>query len=202
MNASMLNLSLLDSKEGENNGIDDGFDSMLKAMDIWSNLISKKCKTKCKHLTKDGDDRQCNVCHRCFRDSFATIQHLQIMADFMYLHGFVAKEIFVYDRMIRLLSTMSAHLDWCREYRLLCLCWSAFAYLKFGNSNQSKKIFDELSPILLPKVPDISVHILNHIKMIYANYQILTNDKNGMQSLLYLKREFDKNRIKISTSAS
>ena len=199
LNQSMLALGL-DTKDNNNNKDNEdkiGLQSMLHAMDIWSNLITKHCKTKCKHLSKNvknDDIENCNKCHGCFRNLFSTIQHLQIMLDYMHLNGFIAKEIFILDRMIRLLSTMSDTLEWCREYRLLCLCWSAMAYFKFGNSGQSQKIFGELEDILLPTTPDISIHVYNYIKIIYAKYQVMMNKKEGIKTLLTMKQDFEKEK--------
>eukprot|EP01084_Bolivina_argentea_P312856 541683_1 len=89
---------------------------------------------------------------------------------------------------------MSHSLDWCREYRLLCLCWSAIAYYKFGNTTESQKIFVELEPVLLKTTPDISIHVHYHIRIMYAKYQAMTKQKQGIQTIIALIKEIEHNK--------
>ncbi len=119
LNSSMIQLDL-DVNKNDNDEDSIGFESMLKALEIYSNII-----TKCKHIANNCNNniRECDKCHKCFRNLFSTRQHLQIIMDYMHLNNYITFEIFILDLMIRLLSTMCNNLIWCREYRLLYLCW-------------------------------------------------------------------------------
>ena len=131
--------------------------------------------------------RQCLKCHKNFIDLFNTIQHLQILVDFFELHNLIPFQIFVFDCMLRLLSTVSDVYLWAREYRLLTICWLAMGYYKLGNSKQAQIMFDELNNVLLPAhATHLQEHVLNHIFVIIGHFQALMND-NGWNKNVQIK---------------
>ncbi len=77
----MIKLDLDVNKNNDDDEEDNiGFESMLKALDIYSNIITKCCKTKCKHITNNYNNNNIRECDNLC----STMQQLQIIMDYMH----------------------------------------------------------------------------------------------------------------------